>query len=506
MTLVDIIINSVWFPLITGIASVLGCVLALYPIQIHPLHPSEYRTLQWKKTLLIAAGIGIIISSCIQIYLKVSPKYEWIQNPSADYTIKYDNCSSMLLAPQTSETESLSTSDPGSQSSGPGPIPLLPVTPGSPTNPGLPPLSPGSTMYPPQTSCSFEVTFTPTTSFDERLASIQIITSKKRTDNSIIRSSTFSVILQGKGTVSKPHASVSIGQKVIGEGSPLFSDDDISDVSSLITKLRSDTDQSTKPISQFIWAELDITTKQSLTNLKSTLPELRSALVQALNEIVKGNSIYELSRFNRVLLRPETQSLLMQNSTDIRLNRHLLEDVYPLEIVGHQIRIQLSTDKIDFGTQLIGATSRPQKITFTNIGDTALKISEIYLIGNSLMGVPSFELTAYFIFLNGEIWSILFLLGMIILILGIVSDPIKLITERLLLEQKKIEEIQSKCLKEIIGNETYEGLSTHKKNEYDQTMEYYTNLQNVIMEMLTGFSRNFSRMEIMMARNNRSGY
>jgi hypothetical protein len=165
MTLVDTIIHSVWFPLITGIASLLGCVLALYPIQIHPLHPSEYRTLQWKKTLLIAASIGIIISSCIQIYLNVSPKYEWIKSPSADYAITHDNCSAILLAPQA--------------------------------------------------SCDFNVTFKPTTSFDGRFASIQINVSQ-------IRSSTFSIILQGKGTVSKPHASLSIGQEVILADSPLF--------------------------------------------------------------------------------------------------------------------------------------------------------------------------------------------------------------------------------------------------------------------------------------------
>lgn len=321
MTLVDTIINSVWFPLITGIASILGFVLALYPIQIHPLHPSEYRTLQWKKTLLIAAGIGIIISSCIQIYLKVSPKYEWIQNPSADYTIKHDNCSSILLAPQTVVPPSNSVN---------------PVNPVSPQT-----IAPSNTVSPPSDTGS------------NRLG------------------------LQGVGTGS-------------------------SGVSNTVS-------------------------------------------IHAIDTTGAGE--------------------------------------------GNTVSPPSGTGSYRLGLQGVGTGS-----------------SGVSGGGNNMLTQQSFALIAYFIFHNGGIWSFLFLLGLIILILGIVSDPIKLITKRLLLEQKKIEEMQCKCLKEIIGNETYECLSTHKKNEYDQAMEYYTNLQNVIMEMLTGFSRNFSRMEIMMARNNRSNY
>ena len=110
---------------------------------------------------------------------------------------------------------------------------------------------------------------------------------------------------------------------------------DIKDVPSLITKLQSDSNQSTKLISQFIWAEVDPATKQLMTDPESTSPQRQSALVQALNKILRGDSIYEPTRFAGVTLRPETQSLITQSPTGerlIRLNRLLLEDAYPLEI------------------------------------------------------------------------------------------------------------------------------------------------------------------------------
>jgi phage tail-like protein len=114
-----------------------------------------------------------------------------------------------------------------------------------------------------------------------------------------------------------------------------FGEGDIKNVPSLITKLRSASNQSTKLISQFIWAKFDPATTQLLTNPSSTLLQQQSALIQALNKILRGNSIYEPTRFTGVVLRPETLSLITQGPTGerlIRLNRLLLEDAYPLEI------------------------------------------------------------------------------------------------------------------------------------------------------------------------------
>lgn len=114
-----------------------------------------------------------------------------------------------------------------------------------------------------------------------------------------------------------------------------FGEGDIKNIPSLITKLRNASNQSTKLISQFIWAKFDSATKQLLTDPNSTSLQQQSALIQALNRILRGNSIYEPTRFTGVVLRPETLSLITQCPTGeclIRLNRLLLEDAYPLEI------------------------------------------------------------------------------------------------------------------------------------------------------------------------------
>jgi hypothetical protein len=126
---------------------------------------------------------------------------------------------------------------------------------------------------------------------------------------------------------------------VIGNQEQLFRIDDITDVPSLVAKLQSDSNPSTAPVSLFVWGKFDQATRVLLADPNSTLPQRQSALVQGLNQILRGDeSIYEPTRFAGVVLRPETQSLIAQNPTGerlIRLNRLLLEDAYPLEIARY---------------------------------------------------------------------------------------------------------------------------------------------------------------------------
>lgn len=67
------IAKSYWFSLISGLASVLGLLLAMYPVQIRSLSPSVFRSLVWKKTLLTSFGVGIIVFSGIQFYSQTPP-------------------------------------------------------------------------------------------------------------------------------------------------------------------------------------------------------------------------------------------------------------------------------------------------------------------------------------------------------------------------------------------------------------------------------------------------
>lgn len=119
--------------------------------------------------------------------------------------------------------------------------------------------------------------------------------------------------------------------------SSLFYVGDITDVPSLIDKLRSDVTPETIPISQFVWGQVSPTMTPLLDNPTSTLPQRELALLQELNKILLGDSIYETARFTGVTLRPVTSSLNAQTPTDhllLYLNRLLLEDTYPTQIAA----------------------------------------------------------------------------------------------------------------------------------------------------------------------------
>ena len=68
----------------------------------------------------------------------------------------------------------------------------------------------------------------------------------------------------------------------------------------------------------------------------------RDALVDYLNTLLKGSSLYQAERFKGVQLSEETKKLIErepQGEDLIRLNRMLLEDAYPHEIAKRYISI-----------------------------------------------------------------------------------------------------------------------------------------------------------------------
>ena len=119
-------------------------------------------------------------------------------------------------------------------------------------------------------------------------------------------------------------------------GSSLFSVGDFIDLPAFVAKLRTQ-----DPISKCLWNQFSASTQGVLTSATSTPEEQKLALVQALDNILKGVLIYETVRFAGVALSPETLALRSQNPRGkdlIRLNRLLLEDAYPLEIAKSQQR------------------------------------------------------------------------------------------------------------------------------------------------------------------------
>lgn len=55
------------FAFIAGLTSMLGCLLAVYPVNIGSLHPSVYRSLVWHKTLIWSIGLSFLIFSIAKV-------------------------------------------------------------------------------------------------------------------------------------------------------------------------------------------------------------------------------------------------------------------------------------------------------------------------------------------------------------------------------------------------------------------------------------------------------
>lgn len=119
-------------------------------------------------------------------------------------------------------------------------------------------------------------------------------------------------------------------------GTSTFSVTDLKDLAQFAWKLMLPYDR----VSAYMKGRLSQTTLQTLLNFRDTGSDpgrVEAALVEDLNRIISGQSIYDARRFACVNLRPETRQLLARNpqGEDVKgLNRLLLEDAYAREIVG----------------------------------------------------------------------------------------------------------------------------------------------------------------------------
>lgn len=122
------------------------------------------------------------------------------------------------------------------------------------------------------------------------------------------------------------------------KGSPLFREGDFKDIKSLIIKLREAND----PVSRYLWGRFSEPTKQMLKQYNDTLPVdegTKNALINELNQLLRGETIYNVDNFSQVTLSKQTQKLILfrrhQKRDDlVRLNRYLIEEAYPHEIMG----------------------------------------------------------------------------------------------------------------------------------------------------------------------------
>jgi Fe-S-cluster containining protein len=110
-----------------------------------------------------------------------------------------------------------------------------------------------------------------------------------------------------------------------------FSAKQVQDPLRFAHKLRKQSD----PVSAFLWQKLPEPDQIALRSDASSRSSQRAA-VKALNSAIGGECIYETDRFQGIKLRPQTIDLLKQGSPSpnlARLNRLLLEDAYPRDLM-----------------------------------------------------------------------------------------------------------------------------------------------------------------------------
>ncbi|MCI0624084.1 MAG: hypothetical protein L0387_20925 [Acidobacteria bacterium] len=110
--------------------------------------------------------------------------------------------------------------------------------------------------------------------------------------------------------------------------------EDFKDLSGFVGKLIAHAD----PISQHLWSQCSPATQETLTDVNTTAEQKGIAVSEGISKVLQTDPLYELSRFAGVNLSPRTTELLSQRPEGvglIRLNRMLLEDAFPDQIMKH---------------------------------------------------------------------------------------------------------------------------------------------------------------------------
>jgi len=161
--------------------------------------------------------------------------------------------------------------------------------------------------------------------------------------------------------------------------SPMFSADDITDLTSLATNLY----EKANSVSSFLNGQLEEPARQALeayVSSKANPEDLKSNLVQNLNRIITGGCIYEKERFQKVELGLDTKALLAQSprGEDLtRLNRLLLEEAYPLGLSGREKEILALRRQLHSIDQAIKALRKEMLRGDTNrVAANSLKLAE----------------------------------------------------------------------------------------------------------------------------------
>lgn len=114
-----------------------------------------------------------------------------------------------------------------------------------------------------------------------------------------------------------------------------FSMIDLKNASALLSRLKASSDE----ISRYILGRLGASTRDELARWKEESPpspRLLLGVLEDLNIILIGDSIWDSGRFEGIEVRPKTEELRKLNPSGqrrVRLNRLLLEDAFPNELL-----------------------------------------------------------------------------------------------------------------------------------------------------------------------------
>ena len=131
-------------------------------------------------------------------------------------------------------------------------------------------------------------------------------------------------------------------------GCPVLSSDDLTNIDSLLTRLREGGD----PLSAFLWENLSETARARVT-ADPEAPENREILIQQLNCLITSTPLYTQERFAGISLSSAAKCLVVHSLRGVamaQLNRLLLELAYPQEIAkSHGLLAKTKNDsRADF--------------------------------------------------------------------------------------------------------------------------------------------------------------
>ena len=122
----------------------------------------------------------------------------------------------------------------------------------------------------------------------------------------------------------------------VDSATSLLSGKSFRNVPALIAKLSAQAE----PVSQFVWGHFSAEDRQVLTSAPASSNQPPAVLVERLNHLLQCDFLYDPHRFASVKLSAATRLLASENpqgETLIRLNRLLLEDAYPREILSNVV-------------------------------------------------------------------------------------------------------------------------------------------------------------------------